>query len=365
VSAGAQGVKNKIKVLVVDDSASVRQTLTRLLNDSDDIEVMGVAGDPFAAADKIAESLPDVLVLDIEMPRMDGLTFLQQIMIQHPIPIIICSSLAVEGSDSIMKAFSYGAVDVITKPKLGTKQFLEESSIFIKDAVRAASIARLSRLRPVEDLHPAPKLSADAILPPARKKILTETTEKIIVVGASTGGTEALRVLLEALPEDSPGLVIVQHMPENFTRSFAQRLDSLCRVRVKEAQNGDAVLRGLALIAPGNLHTLVKRSGANYHVEIRDGPLVTRHRPSVDVLFRSSAVNAGKNAIGVIMTGMGDDGAKGMKELKEAGALTIAQDEDSCVVFGMPKEAIKLGAVDCVLPLGEIAPFVYSQGLGK
>ena len=358
-------MKGKIKVLIVDDSASVRQTLRQILDDSGDIEVVGAAGDPFAAADKIAEALPDVIILDIEMPRMDGLTFLQQIMTQHPIPTIICSSLAAPGSDSIMKALSYGAVDVITKPKLGTKQFLEESGILIKDAVRAASVARLSSLRQLAELRPEPKLSADAVLAPAKKRILTETTEKIIVVGASTGGTEALRVLLEALPGDSPGLVIVQHMPENFTRSFAQRLDSQCRVGVKEALNGDAVLRGRALIAPGNLHTLVKRSGANYYVEVREGPLVTRHRPSVDVLFRSSAVNAGKNAIGVIMTGMGDDGAKGMKELKEAGALTIAQDEDSCVVFGMPKEAIKLGAVDFVLPLGKIASMVYVKGLGK
>jgi two-component system chemotaxis response regulator CheB len=339
--------------------------LTRILDDSEDIEVIGAAGDPFLAADKIAIAVPDVIILDIEMPRMDGLTFLQQIMVQHPIPTIICSSLAVEGSDSIMKALSYGAVDVITKPKLGTRQFLEESSIFIKDAVRAASVARLSRLRPLDELKPTPKLNADAVLPLTRKRILTETTEKIIVVGASTGGTEALRVFLEALPEDAPGLVIVQHMPENFTRSFAQRLDSLCKITVKEAANGNAVLRGQALIAPGNLHTLLKRSGANYYVEIKDGPLVTRHRPSVDVLFRSSAMNAGKNAIAVIMTGMGDDGAKGMMELKEAGALTIAQDEDSCVVFGMPKEAIKLGAVDHVLPLRKIASMVYAKGLGK
>jgi two-component system, chemotaxis family, protein-glutamate methylesterase/glutaminase len=358
-------MKKKIKVLLVDDSASVRQSLTRLLGESDDIEVMGAVGDPFAAADRIAEELPDVILLDIEMPRMDGLTFLQQIMTQHPIPTIICSSLAVEGSDSIMKALSYGAVDVITKPRLGTRQFLEESRILIMDAVRAASLARLSPLQQRDALHPTPKLSADAVLPARTSRILTETTEKIVVVGASTGGTEALRVLLEALPEDSPGLVIVQHMPENFTRSFAQRLDTLCRIGVKEAANGDAVLRGQALIAPGNLHTLLRRSGANYYVEIRDGPLVTRHRPSVDVLFRSSAVNAGKNAIAVIMTGMGDDGAKGMKELKDSGAPTIAQDESSCVVFGMPKEAIKLGAVDFVLPLENIASMVYARGLGK
>jgi two-component system chemotaxis response regulator CheB len=357
-------MKKKIQVLLVDDSASVRQTLSAILNDSEDIEVMAVAGDPFVAVEKIAAGLPDVIILDIEMPRMDGLTFLQQLMTQHPIPTIICSSLAVEGSDSIMKALAYGAVDIITKPRLGTKQFLEEASILIKDSVRAASLARLPPRRSAAEIHATPKLSADAMLPAARTRILTETTEKVIVIGASTGGTEALRVLLEALPMDCPGLVIVQHMPENFTRSFAQRLDGLCAIRVKEAVSGDAVLRGQALIAPGNLHTLLKRSGASYYVEIRDGPLVTRHRPSVDVLFRSSAVNAGRNAVAVIMTGMGDDGAKGMLELKESGAFTIAQDEESCVVFGMPKEAIKLGAIDQVLPLERIASQIYARGLG-
>jgi two-component system chemotaxis response regulator CheB len=357
--------RKKIKVLIVDDSASVRQTMKQLLGEGDDIEVIGAVGDPYQAVELIARVVPDVILLDIEMPRMDGLSFLRQIMRQHPIPTIICSSLAVEGSDSIMKALAYGAVDVITKPRLGTKIFLEEASLLIRDSVRAASLARLSNLALREEIVAVPKLNADVMLPAAKKKVLTETTEKVIVVGASTGGTEALRVFLEALPGDSPGLVIVQHMPENFTRSFAERLDSLCRVSVKEAANGDAVLRGQALIAPGNYHTLLKRSGANYLVEIREGPLVTRHRPSVDVLFRSSAVSAGKNAIGVIMTGMGDDGARGMKELRESGSLTVAQDEDSCVVFGMPKEAIKLGAVDYILPLEKIAPFVYAQGLGK
>lgn len=355
----------KIRVLLVDDSVSVRHTLARLLEDSPDIEVAAAVGDPFQAVEKIADEVPDVIILDIEMPKMDGLTFLQQIMTQHPIPTIICSSLAVEGSDSIMKALSYGAVDVITKPKLGTKQFLEESAILIQDSVRAAAAVRISKMRPRPMADPQPKLSADAVLASTPKRILTETTEKIIVVGASTGGTEALRTFLEALPEDSPGIVIVQHMPENFTSSFALRLDALCRIHVKEAANGDAVLRGRALIAPGNLHILVKRSGAQYYVEIKDGPLVTRHRPSVDVLFRSTSNNAGKNAIGVIMTGMGDDGARGMRELKDAGALTIAQDEATCVVFGMPNEAIKRGGVDHVLPLEKIAAMVYSRGLGK
>lgn len=356
---------NKIKVLLVDDSAAVRQTLASILEQTPDLEVMATAGDPYQAVQKISEKVPDVIILDIEMPKMDGLSFLQQIMSQHPIPTIICSSLAYDGSDSISKAFAYGAVDVITKPKLGTRQFLEESSILICDTVRAAAQARISKIPPPDDKAHHPKLTADAVLPPPKKKVLTETTEKVIVVGASTGGTEALRVFLEAMPEDTPGIVIVQHMPENFTRSFAQRLDSLCRMRVKEAENGEAVLRGQVLIAPGNKHTLLKRSGANYHVEVKDGPLVTRHRPSVDVLFRSSALHAGRNAIGIILTGMGDDGSKGMKEMKDAGAMTIAQDEATCVVFGMPKEAVRVGAVDHILPLEKIAPFVYQKAGGR
>jgi len=354
-----------IRVLLVDDSASVRQTLTKILEDSDDIVVMAAVGDPYLAVDRIAQEVPDVIVLDIEMPKMDGLTFLQQIMSQHPIPTIICSSLAVEGSDSIMKALTYGAVDVITKPKLGTKQFFEESKILIQDAVRGAASARVAKLKPRSEVVNQPKLTADAVLPAVGKKILTETTDQIIVVGASTGGTEALTVFLKALPEDTPGLVIVQHMPEHFTRSFALRLDSLCRIQVKEAVHGDSVLRGRALIAPGNFHTLVKRSGAQYFVEVKEGPLVTRHRPSVDVLFRSTAVNAGKNAIGVIMTGMGDDGARGLKEMKDTGAFTVAQDEATCIVFGMPNEAIKLGGVDQIVPLEKIAALVYSRGLGR
>ena len=357
--------KKLIQVLLVDDSASVRQTLTQIIDSAGDMQVMAMAGDPFQAVEKIADRVPDVIILDIEMPKMDGLSFLQQIMSQHPIPTIICSSLAVNGSDSIMKAFAYGAVDVITKPRLGTRQFLEESSILICDAIRGATQAKVQRISVNDDRLNRPKLSADAVLPPPKKKILTETTEKVIVVGASTGGTEALRVFLESMPEDSPGIVIVQHMPENFTRSFAQRLDSLSRMTVKEASNGDAVFRGQALIAPGNFHTLLKRSGANYYVEIKEGPLVTRHRPSVDVLFRSCAMNAGKNAIGVIMTGMGDDGARGMKEMKESGAYTVAQDESTCVVFGMPKEAIKLEAVDQVLPLEKIASHVYQKSLER
>ncbi|MCX8026564.1 MAG: chemotaxis response regulator protein-glutamate methylesterase [Thermodesulfovibrionales bacterium] len=345
---------SKIKVLIVDDSAVVRQTLTNIINSDPHLEVIGTAGDPFAAAQKIQEEVPDVITLDIEMPRMDGLTFLHKIMSQHPIPIIIISSLAEHGSDTALRALELGAVDIITKPKLGTKQFIEESKIIICDAIKAASKAKL-KLVPSKPLTPSPKLTADAVISKVKSKAMIQTTEKVIVVGASTGGTEALKVFLEAFPMDAPGIVIVQHMPEKFTASFANRLDQICKISVKEAEDNDSVLRGRALIAPGNRHMLLKRSGARYYVEIKDGPLVSRHRPSVDVLFRSAAQYAGKNAIGVILTGMGDDGARGMLEMKESGAYNIAQDEETCVVFGMPKEAIRLGGVDKVLPLEKIA----------
>jgi two-component system, chemotaxis family, protein-glutamate methylesterase/glutaminase len=342
-----------VRVLVVDDSAVVRQTLSEILSADPGIEVIGTAGNPFVAADRIAEQVPDVITLDIEMPGMDGLTFLQKIMSQHPIPVIICSSLAEEGAQSTLRALEYGAVDIITKPRLGSKRFLEESSVLLCDAVKAAAGAHPRPYSPARTVQP--KLTADAILaPPPASAAMLETTEKVVVIGASTGGTEALRALLEVLPGDAPGIVIVQHMPEAFTRAFANRLDSLCRISVKEAESNDTVLRGRALIAPGNHHTLLKRSGARYFVEIKDGPLVCRHRPSVDVLFRSAARYAGANAVAVILTGMGDDGARGMLEIKQAGASTIAQDEATSVVFGMPKEAIKRGAVDTVLPLGAI-----------
>lgn len=353
-------LKRKIKVLVVDDSAVVRQTIVELLSTDPDIEVVGTASDPFVAAQKMEQVLPDVITLDIEMPRMDGLTFLRKIMDQHPIPVVICSSLAVEGSETTLKALEYGAVEIITKPKLGTKKFLQESQIRICDAIKAASHTSVKRRSIWETVVP-PKYTADVVMPKPTNHAMVETTEKVVVIGASTGGTEALRVLLEALPPDSPGMVIVQHMPEHFTRAFAKRLDSLCKITVKEAEDGDSVIRGRALIAPGNYHMLLKRSGARYYVEIKDGPLVSRHRPSVDVLFRSSARYAGKNAVGVIMTGMGDDGAKGMLELREAGAETIAQDEKSCVVFGMPNEAIKLGCVAKVVSLEDIARQILLQ----
>jgi two-component system chemotaxis response regulator CheB len=306
---------------------------------------------------------PDVIITDVEMPRMDGLTFLRTIMEKDPIPVVVCSSKTDAGSDNAIRALEYGAAEIIQKPKMGTKQFLEESRMRICDAVKAADLSRkkLGGPRPrAEPSQPSPKLTADVMLPKPDKQIV-ETTEKVVVVGASTGGTEALRVFLEALPDDAPGIVIVQHMPEHFTEAFAKRLDGLCRVNVKEAADNDTVLRGRALIAPGNRHTLLKRSGARYYVEVKEGPLVCRHRPSVDVLFRSAARYAGKNAVGVIMTGMGDDGSRGMREMHEAGAFTIAQDEESCVVFGMPNEAIKLGGVDTVVALDEIAKEVQRR----
>ncbi len=349
-------MKKKIRVLVVDDSAVVRQTLKEILNSDPAIDVMATAADPYIAADKIRHEVPDVITLDVEMPRMDGITFLHKIMSQHPIPVVICSGLTMKGSETALKALEYGAVEIIQKPRLGTKRFLEESRVRICDTIKAAALVRkkpISRIKTVE-----PKLTADAVIPMSSSKAMARTTEKIVSVGASTGGTEALRTLLESLPLDAPGIVIVQHMPEHFTAAFAKRLDGLCRVSVKEAEHNDTVLRGRVLIAPGNRHTLLKRSGARYYVEVKDGPLVCRHRPSVDVLFRSAARYAGRNAVGVIMTGMGDDGARGMLEMKEAGAFTIAQDESTSVVFGMPQEAIKRKAVDKVLPLGGIAQAV-------
>ncbi|MFP4556680.1 MAG: chemotaxis response regulator protein-glutamate methylesterase [Bacteroidales bacterium] len=353
---------NKLRVLVVDDSAVVRQTLSSIIASDPYMEVMGTATDPYFAAKKIAEEVPDVITLDVEMPRMDGLTFLKKIMAQHPIPVVIISSLTEHGTQTAMKALELGAVDIITKPQVNTKTFFEESRIRICDAVKAAAHAKISRKKVRHHVEPPvvePKYSADAVLPAAtHDQSMIKTTEYVVVVGASTGGTEALTNFLKAMPLDTPGIVIVQHMPEKFTTSFANRLNEICKITVKEAQNGDSVIRGRALIAPGNFHLLLKRSGARYYVEVKEGPLVNRHRPSVDVLFRSTARYAGANAVGVIMTGMGDDGARGLLEMKTAGAKTVAQDEKTCVVFGMPREAIKLGAALKVLPLNDIAPYV-------
>ena len=354
-------MKKKVRVLIVDDSALVRQTLKKILSSDPDIEVIATAPDPLIAANKIKHEIPDVITLDVEMPRMDGITFLQKIMSQHPIPVVICSALTGEGSEVTLRALEFGAVEIIEKPRQLAKQFLEEYSVRICDIVKAAAAARTKKI-PAHIKEVEPKLTADAVLAKPSPRAVIQTTEKVVVVGASTGGTEALRVFLEAFPWDSPGIVIVQHMPEHFTTAFAKRLDGICRISVKEAENNDTVIRGRALIAPGNRHTMLKRSGTRYYVEVTDGPLVSRHRPSVDVLFRSAARYAGRNAVGVIMTGMGDDGAQGMLEMKEAGSgLTIAQDEATSIVFGMPNEALKRGAVNRVLPLEAIAGLVLRE----
>lgn len=349
----------KTRVLIIDDSATVRQTLAAVLSSDPDIEVMGVASDPYVAATRIRDEVPDVITLDVEMPRMDGITFLRKLMAQRPIPVVMCSSLTEAGSETLLQALEAGAVDVILKPKMGVAEHLNESRIRICDAVKAAAQARIQGRRAPPAMSatsgPEKKLTADAMLPAPSGRAMARTTESIVCIGASTGGTESLRVVLEALPADCPGIVIVQHMPEKFTASFAKRLDSLCEADVREAVDGAAILRGQVLIAPGNLHTMVERSGANYRVSVREGPLVSRHRPSVDVLFRSAARAAGSNAVGVIMTGMGDDGARGLEEMKQAGARTVAQDEATSVVFGMPKEAIARGCVDRIVPLGQIA----------
>ncbi len=357
-----------IKVLVVDDSAVVRQTLSEILNADKHIEVIAVASDPYYAAKKIQKEVPDVITLDVEMPRMDGLTFLRKLMAQHPLPVVIISSLTAKGTETAIKALEYGAVDIITKPNMSTKKFFEESSIKICDAVKAASRARVDRKKiqrpkpiPKEMQNIAPKLSADAVIQQRMGRSMVETTDIVVAVGASTGGTEALREFLMELPPDSPGIVIVQHMPEHFTRSFAERLDELCQISVKEAAENDTIIRGRALIAPGNHHLLIKRSGARYYVTINEGPLVNRHRPSVDVMFRSTAQYVGKNAIGILMTGMGDDGAQGLLEMRETGAITVAQDEKSSVVFGMPKEAIERGAAQHILALNQIAGFIVKH----
>lgn len=352
-------IKPKIRVLIVDDSAVVRQSLAEIINSDPMLEVINTASDPYMAATKIRKEVPDVITLDIEMPRMDGLTFLKKIMTQHPIPVVIISSLTAKGTETGIRALEYGAVEIITKPEMYSKDFIHESKIRICEAIKGAAHARVKRkIKITPSMQVVPKYTADAVLPPARKQSMIKTTDIVVSVGASTGGTEALTNFLKALPPDSPGIVIVQHMPEMFTKSFAERLNELCNITVKEATNGDSVIRGRALIAPGNYHTLLKRSGAKYYVEVKEGPFVNRHRPSVDVLFRSTAKYAGANAIGIIMTGMGDDGARGLLEMKEAGAKTIAQDEKSCVVFGMPKEAIKINAADKILPLDKISTYI-------
>ncbi|MFK3799041.1 MULTISPECIES: protein-glutamate methylesterase/protein-glutamine glutaminase [unclassified Pseudomonas] len=349
----------KISVLLVDDSAVVRQVMLAILNDTPDIHVMGAASDPIFAMDKLAREWPDVIVLDVEMPRMDGITFLKKIMSERPTPVLICSSLTQKGAETSLQALAAGAVEVIAKPETGLKNFLLESANELVAAIRAAALSNVSNLgrrsvRAASPMAPPGKLTADAILPAANGQAMAQTTERLVAIGTSTGGTQALEAVLTALPRVCPGIVIVQHMPEKFTASFADRLNSICQLEVREARNSDRIHPGLALIAPGGKHLMVTRSGAFYHAQVIDGPLVNRHRPSVDVLFRSVAKSAGKNATGIIMTGMGDDGARGLKEMLDAGASTVAQDEASCVVFGMPKEAIKLNAAQRILPLDAI-----------
>lgn len=345
------------KVLLVDDSAVVRQVLQGILDREPDMKVVGAASDPIFALEKLNHTWPDVIVLDVEMPRMDGITFLKKIMNEHPTPVVICSTLTEKGAETTMQAMSAGAVEIITKPKVGLKAFLQESAGDLVNAVRAAAQSNVKQVTKstIPRREVAAKLSADVILAPAGSHAMAQTTEHLVAIGTSTGGTQALERVLTELPRVSPGIVIVQHMPEKFTACFADRLNGLCEIEVREAKNNDRVIPGLALIAPGGKHMMLRRSGAYYYVDVVDGPLVNRHRPSVDVLFRSVAKYAGRNATGIIMTGMGDDGARGLKEMLDAGASTLAQDEASCVVFGMPKEAIKLGAAERVVSLGEVS----------
>ena len=362
---------DRIKVMIVDDSALVRQIISQALSSDAEIEVIGAASDPIFAMQKMKIQWPDVLVVDIEMPRMDGITFLKKIMAQRPTPVVVCSSLAEEGAQATFEALEAGAISIITKPKIGLKSFLEDASNDIVQAVRSAARANMRAVRSSASASraaaaaPPAKLTADVMLSAASNRALVRTTDQVVAIGTSTGGTQALEAVLTKLPATCLGIVIVQHMPEKFTAMFAERLDSICQIEVREATNGDRVIPGRALIAPGGRHMMLKRNGAQYVVEVADGPVVNRHKPSVDVLFRSMAKYAGANALGIIMTGMGDDGARGMKEMHDAGARTIAQDEASCIVFGMPREAIKLDAVDQVMALDQIPSAIVNFSRGR
>ncbi|WP_340103496.1 protein-glutamate methylesterase/protein-glutamine glutaminase [Rhodohalobacter sp. 8-1] len=348
-----------IKVLIVDDSALVRKVLTEELNRQPDIEVVGTAIDPYAAREKIVELKPDVLTLDLEMPRMDGLSFLAKLMKHYPMPVVVVSSLTPKNSENALMALRLGAVDVISKP--GSSYSAQNISKAIVKSVRAASLAKFDRHTGANE-----QVDATDTKPQVKPKpTLFHTTDKIIAIGASTGGTKALEKVLMGLPANMPGIVIVQHMPPVFTKSFADRLDSVCSLRVKEAEDNDLVESGVALLAPGNFHMLVERRSAKYHVRIKSGPPVHHHRPSVDVLFNSVAESVGVNASGVLLTGMGADGAKGLLAMKNAGAHTIAQDEATCVVYGMPREAYKIGAVNEVLPLQNISNAIINSIKGK
>jgi two-component system chemotaxis response regulator CheB len=366
----------KIDVLIVDDSAVVRQVVSAQLAADPAIHVIGAVADPVFAMARMKIQWPDVIVLDVEMPRMDGITFLRKIMEERPTAVVICSTLTERGAATTLEALAAGAVSIVTKPKVGLKQFLEDASGELINAVKCAAQANVVTLRatlgvpqtarPRSKQPPgavAPRVTADAVTA-APSSAMNKTTERIAAIGTSTGGTQALERVLVALPSDCPGIAIVQHMPEKFTKAFADRLNSICEVEVREATHGERLLPGHVLIAPGGKHLMLRRGGAYYYAEVIDGPPVNRHRPSVDVLFRSVAKCAGRNAIGIIMTGMGDDGARGLLEMRHAGAATVAQDEASCVVFGMPKEAIKLDAADRIMPLGQIAQVVVNWGVG-
>ncbi len=356
---------SKIKVLLVDDSAVVRQVLQQVLERDKDIVVIGAAPDPLFALTRMQKEWPDVIVLDVEMPRMDGITFLRKIMAEHATPVVMCSSLTAKGAQTTIQALAAGAVSIVTKPAVGVKQYLSDASNELVREVKAAARANMRNVVIREPALVVAKLSADAVLAAAPQTALHKTTEQIVAIGTSTGGTQALEAVLTRLPRTAPGIVIVQHMPEKFTAAFAQRLDGLCQIEVKEAQTGDRVLPGRALIAPGGQHMLLKRSGAQYQVEVKRGPPVNRHCPSVDVLFRSVAQAAGKNALGIIMTGMGDDGARGLKEMRDIGAITLGQDEKTCVVYGMPKEAQKMGAVSKEIPLDAIPGAIMEFALSR
>ncbi len=342
-----------LHVLVVDDSAVVRLSFAEILSKVHGVSV-AVASDPIIAQEKLRRLRPNVIVLDLELPRMDGLAFLHKLMAEDPIPVVVCSGLAQRGTEAALRAAEEGAVAVVAKPQLDVRGFLLEQATMLVDTLLGAAQARL---RP----RGLPQRPRAASVRQAPRPALTRTTDKVVAIGASTGGTEALRLVLEAMPPDAPGIAIVQHMPEVFTRTFAVRLDKTCRIEVKEAQTGDRLMEGRALVAPGNRHLRVRRNGGHYEAEVSDGPLVSRHRPSVNVLFRSVAESAGQNAVGVILTGMGDDGAHGLLEMRRAGAATIAQDEASCVVFGMPCEAIERGAVQEVVGLDQITATILSR----
>ncbi|HEY8936741.1 MAG TPA: chemotaxis response regulator protein-glutamate methylesterase [Cyclobacteriaceae bacterium] len=346
-------MKTSIKVLVIDDSALVRQTLSEIINSDPQLEVIGTAADPYFAANKIRSAIPDVITLDVEMPRMDGLTFLKTLMAQFPVPVVIISSLTQQGGDLALKALDLGAVEIVAKSEIrNTKEYLEESRMRITDAIKAASMVAVKRIAVSKTLQEYKPVIKSQLANP--NPILYKTTDKLIAIGASTGGTEALRFFLKSMPANCPAILIVQHMPAGFTKSFAEHVNAICDVTVKEATDGERIMRGHAYISPGDRHMMLMRSGAKYFIKLRDGELVNRHKPSVDVLFESVASDAGQNAVGVIMTGMGRDGAAGLLLMKQAGAKTIAQDEQSCIVFGMPKEAIKLGAADQVVALKDI-----------